>query len=318
LEELEQLHQSERDTLLEDRDLLAKQLAAVSALTEGSSQPTDHRLDQMRVEHEIALNEKLLVITRLEQEITAVMKERREYSQEVDVLRTELERVQAHGADTASIDSRRDSLVQELDRHRSVIGDLRVDLQKTKDAMDNLQAEKARQEGLVRELQDQLSNISTARNSPVSEVMDDIPGRARVNGVSPLKPPPAGALPSVPGSSMKERSQGSVSSRSVMTMSSSLHSHNDSMGATVPSTPATSVLAHGDIKLAQQLEEQMKQLEEKETMIKTLHKQLTHCEGDLQTHMDLVSTLENSLNDSERNRESDKYPSNAIYLPYNF
>ncbi|CAE6478429.1 unnamed protein product [Rhizoctonia solani] len=36
-------------------------------------------------------------------------------------------------------------------------------------------------------------------------------------------------------------------------------------------------------------------------MIKTLNKQLTHCEGDLQAHMDLVATLETSLSDSERN-----------------
>ena len=303
LEELEQLHQSEQDTLIKDRDLLAKELATVKTLAEGSAQPIDSRLEELHVEHEIALNEKLLVITRLEQEITVVMKERREYSQEVDVLRTELERVRARSADTASIDSRRDSLTQELDRHRSVIGDLRVDLQKTKDAMDNLQAEKARQDALVRDLQDQISNISTARNSPVSEVVDGPSSRARANGVPPLKA----------GSIMKERSQGSVSSRSVMTMSSSVQSHTDSsMGGLVPSTPASSV-AHGDVKLTQQLEEQTKQLEEKEIMIKTLHKQLTHCEGDLQTHMDLVSTLENSLNDSERNRKSDRYPSNAIF-----
>lgn len=37
-------------------------------------------------------------------------------------------------------------------------------------------------------------------------------------------------------------------------------------------------------------------------MIKTLNKQLTHCEADLQAHMDLVATLEASLTDSERNR----------------
>lgn len=37
-------------------------------------------------------------------------------------------------------------------------------------------------------------------------------------------------------------------------------------------------------------------------MIKTLNKQLTHCESDLQAHMDLVATLETSLTDSERNR----------------
>jgi len=36
-------------------------------------------------------------------------------------------------------------------------------------------------------------------------------------------------------------------------------------------------------------------------MIKTLNKQLTHCESDLQTHMDLVSTLETSLGDCEKN-----------------
>ena len=285
--------------MIKDRDLHAKELATVKTFAGGSSQSISSKLEQMDIEHEIALNERLIVITRLEQEITSVMKERREYSQEVDVLRTEMERVRARSTDSVSIDSRRESLVQELDRHRSVIGDLQVDLQKTKDAMDNLQAEKAQQDVLVRELQDQISNISTARNSPVPEVMDG-PGRARANGVPPLKPPPVGALPSVPGSIMKERSQGSVSSRSITTMSSSLHSHNDSIGGPVPSTPATSVVAHGDTKFAQ---EQTKQLEEKETMIKTLNKQLAHCEGDLQTHMELVSTLEGSLNDSERNRK---------------
>ena len=38
-------------------------------------------------------------------------------------------------------------------------------------------------------------------------------------------------------------------------------------------------------------------------MIKTLNKQLTHCETDLQAHMDMVATLEASLGDSEKNRE---------------
>ena len=42
---------------------------------------------------------------------------------------------------------------------------------------------------------------------------------------------------------------------------------------------------------------------EQEAMIKTLNKQLTHCETDLQAHMDMVATLEASLGDSEKNRE---------------
>jgi len=56
-----------------------------------------------------------------------------------------------------------------------------------------------------------------------------------------------------------------------------------------------------DPKIGARLEQQAKQIEEQEAMIKTLNKQLTHCESDLQTHMDLVTTLETSLGDSEKN-----------------
>jgi hypothetical protein len=71
-----------------------------------------------------------------------------------------------------------------------------------------------------------------------------------------------------------------------------------------PSTPATSILTpRGDNTLNVQIEDALRQIEEQDTMIKTLNKQLTHCEGDLQAHMELVGTLETSLNDSERNRK---------------
>ena len=49
------------------------------------------------------------------------------------------------------------------------------------------------------------------------------------------------------------------------------------------------------------LEEQQRHIDEQEVMIKTLNKQLTHCESDLQVHMDLVGQLETSLGDSEKN-----------------
>ena len=58
-----------------------------------------------------------------------------------------------------------------------------------------------------------------------------------------------------------------------------------------------------DSKLTAQVQEQAKQLDEQEAMIKTLNKQLTHCESDLQAHMDMVARLETSLADSEKNRE---------------
>ena len=55
-------------------------------------------------------------------------------------------------------------------------------------------------------------------------------------------------------------------------------------------------------KLLQRIEQQEKTIAEQAAMIKALNKQLTHCESDLQIHMDEVSRLENSLADSEKNR----------------
>jgi len=67
-----------------------------------------------------------------------------------------------------------------------------------------------------------------------------------------------------------------------------------------------------DSKIAALIEEQAKHLEEQESMIKTLNKQLTHCEADLQAHMDLVATLEASLTDSERNLRKARLQSNEL------
>jgi hypothetical protein len=56
-------------------------------------------------------------------------------------------------------------------------------------------------------------------------------------------------------------------------------------------------------------------MEEQEAIIKTLNKQLTHCEADLQAHMELVSGLETSLSDSEKNRE---FWSSTAHAPLTF
>ena len=58
-------------------------------------------------------------------------------------------------------------------------------------------------------------------------------------------------------------------------------------------------------KFLLQLDEQTKTIGEQAAMIKTLNKQLSHCESDLQTHMEEVNRLENSLADSEKNRTFD-------------
>ena len=73
-----------------------------------------------------------------------------------------------------------------------------------------------------------------------------------------------------------------------------------------PATSIASISVAGGSPLdakaaAAKIEDQTKQISEQEVMIKTLNKQLSHCESDLATHMDLVSTLETSLSDSEKN-----------------
>jgi kinesin family protein 4/21/27 len=66
-----------------------------------------------------------------------------------------------------------------------------------------------------------------------------------------------------------------------------------------------------EAELTQQLQDRTKQMEEQEAMIKTLNKQLTHCEADLQTHMNMVNKLETSLGDSEKNRKFQSYAGSA-------
>ncbi|KAG1902581.1 uncharacterized protein F5891DRAFT_948509 [Suillus fuscotomentosus] len=68
-------------------------------------------------------------------------------------------------------------------------------------------------------------------------------------------------------------------------------------------TSVTSVLAPSSAEVDSKvidakLEDQTKQ---QDVMIRTLNKQLSHCESDLATQMDLVSTLQTSLRDSEKN-----------------
>jgi len=126
----------------------------------------------------------------------------------------------------------------------------------------------------------------------------------------PAKPPPLSPPPSIPPppipSSVPPVAQLPSADSSLSSASRSLSEEGSEETHSSDHSTSTSVLAPSgqmDPKVHQQIVEQARHLEEQETMIKTLNKQLTHCESDLQAHMDLVATLETSLTDSERNRE---------------
>lgn len=300
LSELERKHVSEKQVLQKDQDLL-QELQANKVAAEESAKlhdETSRQREKLMTEKTNALQEQMLIVTSERDGLTA----------EVAKLKQELEKNRSEQTKLVQEVSRRESLASELERHRSHIVNLKESWQKVKDEKDNLQSEKSRQDNLVRDLQAQIARSA----SPPNVRSPDRPlGYPRAAGLPPSKLPPPTPPPSVPPppaprlmTHINGDSNLSTSSHtsSNMTISSSKESQPDS--------PATS-LGHllpnvqpiPDSKLTAKIEQQSKQIEEQETIIKTLNKQLTHCESDLQAHMDLVSTLEASLGDSEKNRE---------------
>ncbi|OJT12017.1 Kinesin-like protein KIF21A [Trametes pubescens] len=326
LADVEKTHSAERETLLKNHNLLLEDLRKKHA-EELEALSKDHNLlldeldshkaasdefararEEMRESHVSALQEKSQIIDSLHQELSTVHNEREALAMDVERLRAELNSTREEQAALIKEASKRQSLVDELEHHRAVIADMQESMQRTRDEMDNLMAEKHRQDNLLRDLQNQqLGSPTPGARPPVDRSVS----YTRAAGMSPGKLPPPTPPPTVPippaPRGMHEQNGSS---------STTMSSRSVSVDSESPSTPATSIahsLANGlppsplsasvgpDPKVAAQLQQQAKHLEEQEAMIKTLNKQLTHCESDLQAHMDIVATLEASLGDSEKN-----------------
>lgn len=304
LEELTATHDAERDTLRKAHDLVAEELQAHKAmLSEARAE-----LEQDRQVHKSDTEDLRSRLATMEEHLQSVMNERASYAAEAEELRTALNNTKSEQATLIQEASKRESLVQELERHRSILGESQTDLQRTRDERDSLLVEKQRQDALIKDLQAQLAGAKMHKRDGSGDSAPSHSGsRLTRNGIPPAKlppltPPPTGPPPPTPGSV-----DFSTSSHPARTSSSSQPSRSATPDE--QTTPSTSVLMSPtrdiDPKIAGLIEEQAKHLEEQEAMIKTLNKQLTHCEADLQAHMDLVATLEASLTDSERNCKFD-------------
>lgn len=331
LSQLAAKHQAELSALLEERDALAAEKAQLSASVADMStrhaaqyavlqQEHDLLLEELeshktaaeesnaaweadRVKQEAALQEKADEVASLQQQLSHVNSERAALSSELDKLRAELDEARSKTSELEHEAAQRASLAEELERHRTALTEMQQSLQKTKDEMETLQAEKSQQDAALRDLQAQLHTRSPSPPQRVGSAA------GRSNGIPAPKLPPLTPLPSLPDGTpptptlRSHETQPSTASSALSLSSRSI----DSMDA--PSTPATSVapsvaspaIAQPDPKLLQQVQAQAKQLEEQDAMIKTLNKQLMHCESDLQAHMDMVATLETSLADAEKN-----------------
>ena len=216
-------------------------------------------------------------------------------------LRDQLEKTSREQSTLLKEAAKRESLVVELEKHRSVLAETQGWLQKVKDEKDAIQLEKNKQEAILRDLQAQIIRCPSPPNATP---------RSRQIAIPPAKPPPPTPPPSIPPPPAPRSD--AISTASPLTTINSMASSRE-LNLDSPTTPATSiapslhdsVIPAIDPKLLQQLDQHTKTIGEQAAMIKTLNKQLTHCESDLQTHMDEVSRLENSLADSEKNRTFD-------------
>jgi len=304
LSEIERKYIAEKQALQNDRDLLTQELEANKVAAAESTKLHD----EARRQYEELMAEKM---NAMQEQILTITSERDGLKAEVAKQKQELDKNRSEQAKLVQEASKRESLVSELERHRSHIADLKESWQKAKDEKDNLQSEKSKQDTLVRDLQAQIARSG----SPPDVRSSDRPlGYSRATGLPPSKLPPPTPPPSMPPppaprltTHINGDSNLSTSSHtsSNMTISSSKESQPDSPATSLGHLPPNiqNIQPTPDTKLTAKIEQQSKQIEEQETIIKTLNKQLNHCESDLQAHMDLVSTLEASLGDSEKNRE---------------
>ncbi|KAG6900399.1 hypothetical protein C0993_011092 [Termitomyces sp. T159_Od127] len=261
--------------------------------------------EEARHQHEQEIENKDIVLRDMESQLSSVVGERDDFEAEAAKLRGQLDIARREQSRLIQEASKRESIVGELERHRLALAEMQEHLQRVKDEKDAVQTERVRAESLVRELQAQLARSASPHNRPAPE--RNLPyTRATVLPAiklppptpPPSIPPPPAPTPRVPASATVDASLNiSPNSSTTVASTSSRESHLETPSISVP--PTSSLLI--DPKLLAKVEQQAKHIDEQEVMIKTLNKQLTHCESDLQTHMDLVSTLETSLGESEKN-----------------
>ncbi|KAH7915305.1 kinesin-domain-containing protein, partial [Hygrophoropsis aurantiaca] len=298
--ELEETHSAAQESARKEHEALLVELE--------SHRTAADEFVKAQAAHVKSLDEKTEIINGMEKDVLNVRAEKGDLEAEVAKLRAELEQTRSEQSKLVLEASKRESLVDELEKHRSVLAEMQENLQRVKDEKDILQAEKSKHELALRDLQVQIARPSGQENSTPRATPDRNVSFTRMNGMAASKLPPPTPPPSIPpppapkAHTTNAESQFSISTQSSMIISpsSSKDSTMESPATSIASinTPATAVDSKA---VAAKLEDQAKHINEQEVMIKTLNKQLSHCESDLATHMDLVSTLETSLGDSEKN-----------------
>ncbi|CAD6945817.1 unnamed protein product [Tilletia controversa] len=207
----------------------------------------------------------------------------------------------------------------------------RSDLAKVKQEMHAIIDERSRLDQQLRDTQNRLQTAEAkiraqqAIGSPTLEQAAEFPGRSPGyprgsdadtmsseishsvrNSRSLGKPPPPTPPPSVPPPptpTAQPSATGATTPRASgpRTSSSSQITRSESPGALTRSSSQSSLTTVNMSSNHSGGDSGLRMIAEQGEEIKKLQRQLAHCEADLQANIDLVSTLEAALNDSERN-----------------
>ncbi|KAG9128525.1 hypothetical protein FRC07_005892 [Ceratobasidium sp. 392] len=319
--ELQEQYAKEKAEIQAAHEAVANDLAAHKARLEESVSAHSMLSADLESGKEAQAN----ALADLGRELGEVTESRAALAAEVEALRAELEKTRSEKAKLTKERSKHQAMVDELEQHRGTATGLQADLRKAAEEREALAQEKAHQESLVKDLQAQLAAAKAAPPpEPATETLQSPGPRpegrglsfGRHNGLPPAKLPPLTPPPSVPPPPLPSvlSSVPPVPSIPDTASRTGTHTSQSSHGeSTLESSIATIATSQApDPNAAAQLEKQAQQLNEAQAMIKTLNKQLTHCEGDLQAHMDLVATLETSLSDSERNLRKSRNQSSEL------
>lgn len=289
-----------------------------------------HEIDQLRREHEdkmAKLAKRLSTFRDVHGNMVDVDGLRLELAETSDALVTLEDAL-------TSVTSERDEIASELEAIRSGEGDARTQLELLRKELDsykaslaNVKTELARSQREVEMLRDQPGSALRVRDSsaaqlPSSLIDDDLRsptsptpatnGSSRKSAPPPLTPPPSVPVPPTPHQPGQQRGAslgGRASLSSLLTRSESPNAGGASTaggvsgasGSLTRQSSAASMHTQSNSIGGMTNQDAKKLLVDQSEELKNLARQLSHCEADLRANIDLVTTLEAALNDSERN-----------------
>ncbi|EGG05370.1 uncharacterized protein MELLADRAFT_78111 [Melampsora larici-populina 98AG31] len=193
---------------------------------------------------------------------------------------------------------------------QSELGSMKVERDQMAEERDRLAAMKGRMmsdefEGMTKS---RIGGGSVLRSDSPSLVMQRNPHLMMAQNKAPPTPPPTMPPPPLPTTLPPLPSNGRPAERSSNT-SSQLSRTNSNSGR---ESPSTSVGTNSLVESVSMDPRVLKKIEDQENAIAKLSKQLSHCEVDLKSNIDLVANLESALNDTERNLRKSRLQMNEL------